>query len=76
MFKVTVLNPKRVIYEAEAKSVFLPGDQGGFEVLEFHKPVISLLRRGEIVIDWNKYVAITKGVAKMYKNELVALVEE
>ena len=74
--KITILNPKRTIYEDEAKSVFLPGDLGEFEVLEFHKPIISLLKQGEIIIDWKKSVAITKGVVKMYKNELVALVEE
>lgn len=76
MFKVTILNPKRTIFEADAKSVFLPGDSGEFEVLEFHKPIISLLRQGEIVIDGAKSVAIEKGVVRMYNNELVALVEE
>lgn len=76
MFKVTILNSKRTIYEAEARSVFLPGDTGEFEVLELHKPIISLLRRGEIIIDWNKSVAISKGIIRMRKDELVALVEE
>jgi F-type H+-transporting ATPase subunit epsilon len=76
MFKVTILNPKRTIYEGEAKSVFLPGDTGEFEVLELHKPIISLLRQGEIIINWNKSVAITKGIVRMRKDELVALVEE
>jgi len=76
MFKVTILNPKSTIYEGEAKSVFLPGDQGEFEVLELHKPIISILRRGEIIIDWNKSVAISKGIMRMRKDELVALVEE
>jgi len=76
MFKVTILNPKRTIYEGEAKSVFLPGDAGEFEVLELHKPIIGLLKAGEIIIDWSKSVAITKGVVRMRKDELVALVEE
>jgi len=76
MFKVTMIDPKRTIYEGEAKSVFLPGDTGEFEVLEFHRPIISLLKAGEIIIDWKKSVAISKGVAKMYKDELVVLVEE
>ena len=76
MFKVAILNPKRTIYEGEAQSVFLPGNLGEFEVLEFHKPIISLLKQGEIVIDWNKYIPISKGVMSMHENELVALVEE
>jgi len=76
MFKVTIINPRRTIYEGRANSVFLPGNEGEFEVLDFHRPIISLLRGGEIIIGWNKYVAITKGVVKMHRNELVALVEE
>ena len=76
MFKTTILNPKRTIYEGEAQSVFLPGNSGEFEILEFHKPIMSLLKQGEIVIDWNKYIPISKGVMSMYENELVALVEE
>ena len=76
MFKVTILNPKRTIYEGEAESIFLAGDKGEFEVMEFHKPIISLLKQGEIIIDWSRSMAITKGVVKMYKDKLVALVEE
>ena len=76
MFNVTILNPKRRIYEGGAWSVFLPGNLGEFEVLSSHKPIISLLKQGEIVIDWNKYIPISKGVMSMSKNELVALVEE
>ena len=76
MFKVTIINPRRTIYEGQAESVFLPGEEGEFEILEFHKPIISLVRKGEIIIDRNKYIAISKGVVRMRQNELVALVEE
>jgi F-type H+-transporting ATPase subunit epsilon len=76
MFKVTILNPKRTIYEGEATSVFLPGDLGEFEVLDFHKPIISLLARGRIIIDRERAVSITNGIVKMREDELVALVEE
>lgn len=76
MFKVTILNPKRTLYDGQATSVFLPGDLGEFEVLQFHKPIISLLRQGEIIIDWQKSITISKGIVRMYGDELVALVEE
>lgn len=76
MIKVTILNPRRTIFEGQAHSVFLPGDWGEFEVLDFHKPIISLLRRGEIVIDATNSLAISRGIMRMYNNELVALVEE
>jgi len=73
--KVVVLNPDRVLYEGEAKSVFLPGDIGEFEVLDFHRPIISLLKRGRIIIDWKSSISIRKGIVKMFGNELIALVE-
>ena len=76
MIKVSILNPRRTIFEGQAYSIFLPGDWGEFEVLEFHKPIISMLKRGEIIIDWTNSIAISKGVARMFNNELVALVEE
>jgi len=74
--KVTILNPKRTIYEGEAWSVFLPGDTGEFEVLARHKPIMSLLKEGRIVIDQSKYLAVKSGIVKLYNDELVALVEE
>jgi F-type H+-transporting ATPase subunit epsilon len=76
MFKVLVLSSKRVLYEDEAWSVFVCGDLGEFEVLENHKPIISLLKEGDIVIDWEKSIPVKKGIVRMHKNELVALVEE
>jgi len=76
MLKVTVISPKRTIFEGEAKSVFLPGQEGEFEILEFHKPIISLLRQGDIIIDGVKSLVITKGAVRLYKDEVVALVEE
>jgi F-type H+-transporting ATPase subunit epsilon len=75
MFKITVLNPKHELFEGEAKSVILPGDRGEFEILDFHKSVISLLKEGNVIID-GKYLAIKRGVAKFHEGELIALVEE
>ena len=76
MLNVTILNQKRTIYEGKAKSVFLPGDEGEFEVLQFHKPLISLLSKGRIIIDTNKSLDITRGIVRVLNNELVALVED
>lgn len=69
------MDPRQVIFEGNASSALLPGDQGEFEILDFHHPIISLLKEGNIVID-GYYLAIRQGVAKFDKDELVALVEE
>ena len=74
--KVLILNPKQTIYEGEAWSVFLPGDTGEFEALDRHKPIMSLLKAGQIVIDQSKYLNVKRGIVKLYNDELVALVEE
>jgi len=71
-----MLNPKRVLFEGKAHSVFLQGDQGEFEILPYHSPVISVLRQGRIFIDRHKYVSVKKGLARFYNNELVILVEQ
>lgn len=80
MFRVLILhsnpeNPRNVLYEAEAVSVFLPGADGEFEVLDFHKPIMSYLKEGTIVVDEFKEFPIRGGVVKMGGQKLVAIVE-
>jgi F-type H+-transporting ATPase subunit epsilon len=74
--KIKILSPKHVIYEGEAESIFLPGDRGEFEILSYHTPVIGLLRRGNLVIDWERSIAIRRGMVKFHNEECVVLVEE
>lgn len=76
MFNVIILDPKRVLYEGMAASVFLQGDKGEFEILPYHCPIVSLLKRGYILIDAKKRLRIKGGIAKFQKNELVVLAEE
>lgn len=70
------MNPKRVIYEGEAESVFLPGAQGEFELLDHHAPILSLLGPGIVVVDWKDRVPVRGGMAKFDKNACVVLVED
>ena len=75
MFHVTVLNPQSVLFEGDAESVFLPGDEGEFELLTHHAPIVSVLRAGKIVIDWKTAIAIQKGMVKFLNNDCVVLAE-
>jgi len=70
------LTPDHVVYEGKAWSVFLPGAAGEFEILDFHKPIISLLKKGNIIIDWKKEIPVRLGTAMMSGTGLVAIVEE
>jgi len=73
--KITILSPKRVVYEGEAKSLFLPGEEAEFEILEHHAPIVSMLRRGFVTVDWETRVPIEKGMVRFENNECVILVE-
>ncbi len=74
--KVTILSPKHVIFEGEAKSVFLPGDLAEFELQDYHAPIVSLLKKGDVVVDWKETIPIKKGMIKFDKDECMILVEE
>ena len=74
--KVKILNPKHVVFEGEARSVFLPGDMAEFELLDHHVPIVSLLRPGHVVVDWERAIPIKKGMVKFDQNECMVLVEE
>lgn len=73
---VKVFNPAHTLYDGQASSVFLPGDRGEFEILDYHAPILSLLRAGEVTIDWQTRIPIKKGIVKFDQNECVILVDE
>ena len=76
MFHLIILNPKQVAFEGDVESVFLPGDNGEFEILSHHAPIVSLLRPGDVVINWEKTVPIKNGMVKFDSNDCVILVEQ
>jgi F-type H+-transporting ATPase subunit epsilon len=73
--KVTILSPKRVLFEGQAKSVFLTGDIAEFEILDYHVPILSLLRPGDVTLDWERKIPIKKGMVRFANNECVILTE-
>ena len=75
-FVLRILNPKHVVFQGEVSSVFLPGDCGEFELLAYHVPIVSLLKEGEIVVDWKTRIPITSGMVRFLADECVILLEE
>ena len=72
---VEVLNPKEVIFEGKARSVMVPGEQGVFEILPFHKRILSRLVSGTVIID-QKTVSIQRGIVKAELNKVTIIMEE
>lgn len=73
MFRVNIITNKSVLFEGLAESVFLPGEYGEFEILSFHAPIVSTLKKGKIRVD-DIFLEIEGGVARMTENnELIVL---
>ena len=74
-FNVLILTLDRVIFEGKGKSLILPGEQGTFEILPYHKKLLSRLVRGPLVLDGQTF-DIKRGVAKVGLNDVTLIVEE
>jgi len=75
-FSLKILNPKKVVYDGKVRNVFFPGDTGEFELMAYHAPVISLLKEGEIVIDWDIRIPIKRGMMRFIGEACVVLLEQ
>ena len=71
---VTVSTPKEIIYEGPAKSVIVPGEQGVFEILSFHKRILSRLVSGSVCID-DQQLPIRRGIVKVDRNKVIIIIE-
>lgn len=71
---VTVLTPKRVVFEGKAGSIILPGEQGVFNVLPFHKRLLSRLVSGILFID-DRSLPIRRGIVKINQNRVTVIIE-
>ena len=75
MLNVTIMSTIKIIFKGEAESVILPGDTGVFEVMSYHKRVLSRLLKGSIDVDGREF-PIARGVAKVDKNDVMVVIEE
>jgi F-type H+-transporting ATPase subunit epsilon len=72
---VSVLNPKEVVFEGKARSLIVPGEEGVFEILPFHKRVLSRLISGVLFID-ERSIPIHRGIIKVDQNKVSVIIEE
>ena len=74
MLQVTIVSPQHIVFKGDARCVILPGEAGIFEVGPFHRPLMSLLLPGRIVVD-NQAFEIQRGVVKVVADTITALIE-
>ncbi|MFH1459975.1 MAG: hypothetical protein ABIG64_06335 [Candidatus Omnitrophota bacterium] len=72
---VTVLSPEKTVWQGRANRVILPGESGVFEVLPFHKQLLSRLISGTIIID-EELFPIYRGVAQVGNNRVMIIIEK
>lgn len=75
-FKISIMTPEALLYQNEVESVFFVGDQGEYELLPYHYPVLGVLKEGNIIINWKEAVPIKFGIVKFFANDCIVLVEE
>lgn len=75
-FKISVMTPDALLYQNEVESAFFTGDQGEYEILPYHYPVLGVLKQGNIIVNWHEAIPIKFGIVKFFANDCIVLVEE
>ena len=73
-FDVSIVTPGGIVFEGKAQRVIFPGMNGTFEILANHKPLLSRLRSGTIVVD-KKSIPVSQGVVRVSLNQVLAIIE-
>jgi F-type H+-transporting ATPase subunit epsilon len=74
MLHVVVTSPERVLFDGTARRIVFPGEQGTFEILPLHRPLMSRLTGGIVEID-DRSFRIRRGVMRIADDNVTAVVE-
>jgi F-type H+-transporting ATPase subunit epsilon len=77
--KLEIVTPEGKAFEGEATSVSFPGAEGGFEVLNNHTALVSVLKKGDLVVrtgNQAQTLHIEGGVAEVSGNKVTVLAEK
>lgn len=79
MFRLSIVTPEKVFYEADIKSLIVPGTEGYLGVLSNHAPLITALEPGKIEFrdadDKVNYLAVTAGFLEVSGNVATLLAD-
>ena len=76
MFDLTIVTPKRVIFEDAVERVLVDGDDSEYELMSFHSKTLGILREGDIVINNKIAIPIKAGIVSFNDNKCLILAEE
>jgi len=67
--RVSILEPKKVVWQGNSKKVILPAREGEMCVLDFHQPFVVRLGKGKIISSGG-HIPVRDGIAFMRSNTL------
>ncbi len=75
--QLKIINPEKTVYDNKVIKVTLPGEEGTFQVLKNHAPIISFLTKGNIkVFTLAKdpiIFEVNTGIVKVNDDEIIVL---
>jgi F-type H+-transporting ATPase subunit epsilon len=78
-FHFELVSPDKVLFSGEAQAVLVPGNEGDFQVLPDHAPVMTSVRPGVVGIDdaqgKHRRVFVRGGFADASKDGVILLAE-
>ena len=79
MFRLSIVTPEKTYYDAEIKSLVVPGTEGYLGVLSNHAPLITALKPGRIEFrdadDLVKIIAVSGGFLEVSNNVATLLAD-
>jgi F-type H+-transporting ATPase subunit epsilon len=88
---IEIVSPEKTIFTGDVSSVYLPGSEGFFQILDNHAPIVSTLKKGTIELSGEfdselsqnlslqgnskASLDIESGVVEMKNNKLIILVD-
>ena len=79
MFRLSIVTPEKVFFEADIQSLIVPGTEGYLGVLSNHAPLITALEPGKIEFrdadGQSKHLAVTAGFLEVSGNVATLLAD-
>ena len=74
-FNLQVMSLKGLAFDDMVESIYLTGDDGEFELLAFHHPLVASIPEGDLKIAGHESIPIKVGVLSFRNNQCRILAE-